>query len=589
MSSIENQNLVLKGMDHHMAGRAEQARAIYAQILQTEPENSQALGLMGMLAHQANDLPTALDYLQRADALSQGLRPHRHSLALVLKDLGRLDEAGALFEQLVAQHPDAYELWLPLAQIRLRQGDYLQAVSCYQQCTSLRADSADAWFDLGVVQLALEQWEAARESLTRVLTLRPNDAMVANNLGVTWKNQGNYAAAREWYDRALEIDPRLAHALFNIGTLYFREKKMKQASIWYLRTLEVEPQHLEANQNLASIYLDAGQQAQAQACRDRAYSNRPLFIDRSQDSVRTVLVLWASGKGNVPIDFLLPKAAYTRIVLVLEYATEEDLRTLPPYDLVFNAIGDPDITAPTRAPMAAFLARCSKKVLNLPQQIERTARDLTATLFQGIPGLCIPHTVRLPTAEFKMRVLQQPGIRLPIIVRPGNSHGGDHLVKLETAQQMAQETLFNAPLYYAGNYHEYRSADGFYRKYRIIFVDRKPYPYHMAIGPHWIVHYETAQMRDHPWKLAEEERFLADPRAALGEQAMAVVEEIGRRMDLDYCGVDFSILPDGQVLLFEANATMLIHPEDPAGVLGHKNQYVLRINMAFNELVQASG
>ena len=58
-------------------------------------------------------------------------------------------------------------------------------------------------------------------------------------------------------------------------------------------------------------------------------------------------------------------------------------------------------------------------------------------------------------------------------------------------------------------------------------------------------------------------------------------------MDLDYAGVDFSMLPDGRVLLFEANATMLVHPEDPDGVLAHKNPAIERIFEAFRAMLAA--
>jgi glutathione synthase/RimK-type ligase-like ATP-grasp enzyme len=91
-------------------------------------------------------------------------------------------------------------------------------------------------------------------------------------------------------------------------------------------------------------------------------------------------------------------------------------------------------------------------------------------------------------------------------------------------------------------------------------------------------------MEAHPWKLAQELAYLADPRAAFGERAFAVLAAIARRMDLDYCGIDFSLLPDGRVLLFEANATMLVHPEAEDGVTARKNPYVARIFTAFENL-----
>jgi hypothetical protein len=142
-----------------------------------------------------------------------------------------------------------------------------------------------------------------------------------------------------------------------------------------------------------------------------------------------------------------------------------------------------------------------------------------------------------------------------------------------------------APLY-AAQFVHFASPDGFFRKYRVIFIDREPYPYHLAISPHWLVHYATAQMLDHPWKLAEEQRFLRDPRSVLGASGDAAIRAVGARMDLDYAGVDFTLLGDGRVLVFEANPVMLVHPEDPHGPLAHKNHFVHRILDAFEAMLQ---
>jgi glutathione synthase/RimK-type ligase-like ATP-grasp enzyme len=128
------------------------------------------------------------------------------------------------------------------------------------------------------------------------------------------------------------------------------------------------------------------------------------------------------------------------------------------------------------------------------------------------------------------------------------------------------------------------SADGYFRKYRIVFVDREPYAYHLAISPQWMVHYVSAEMTTNPWKLDEERRFLENTSEALGERAAKAIAAIGRRLDLDYAGIDFTLLADGRVLVFEANATMLIHPESPDGVLAHKNAFVQRIVDAFEQL-----
>ena len=44
---------------------------------------------------------------------------------------------------------------------------------------------------------------------------------------------------------------------------------------------------------------------------------------------------------------------------------------------------------------------------------------------------------------------------------------------------------------------------------------------------------------------------------------MAALEQIRDALGLDYGGIDFGLGPNGDLLLFEANATMVIAPVDP--------------------------
>jgi hypothetical protein len=119
----------------------------------------------------------------------------------------------------------------------------------------------------------------------------------------------------------------------------------------------------------------------------------------------------------------------------------------------------------------------------------------------------------------------------------------------------------------------------------MIFVDRRPYPYHLAISDNWMVHHGTADMTKRPDRMAEELRFLEDPESAIGARALAAIAAVGQRLDLDYAGADFAVLPDGSVLVFEANANMLVHPEEADSPLAPKNPYVRRILDAFETMI----
>jgi glutathione synthase/RimK-type ligase-like ATP-grasp enzyme len=222
--------------------------------------------------------------------------------------------------------------------------------------------------------------------------------------------------------------------------------------------------------------------------------------------------------------------------------------------------------------------------------VMRTRRDRLGDLLGGLEDVVAPKTVRLGEAEMAargMRALAEfHGFEGPVLVRPAGLHGGQGVVRVDDLDGLDGFKPWPGD-HYMIQYVDYRSADGFYRKQRTLFVDGRPFPYHQAISGDWLVHHDTAGMDDSADRRTEEARFLADPAAVLGARGMAAIEAIGRALDLDYCGVDFAVLADGRILVFEANATMLTHFEDPTGPYAHKNPYVAAIAEAFQALLRA--
>ena len=572
-------------IDHHMAGRLDLAEQGYQQLLRADSNHAETLCLYGVLAQQTGHHAIALDYMRKALSLKPDNGLFLSTLANALREQAQYPESALLYERALAVQPDDLNSWLNFGSVLQQLHRYSDAALCYREIIRREPAYPEAHNDLGVALLGLQDVDAAMRSFQEAVRLKSDYAEAHNNLGVIYKNKKKYDEATDCYYAALRYKPDYAKALFNLGTIYFVKKNHDLALKWYRKALDLDEELLEAHQNVASILLDQGHLDEAQYHRDRAYTRQPILIDSVEKPIKSVAILWAAGKGNIPIEFLWPKACYTRIVCMMEYVTDSHMQSLPHYDLVFNAIGDSDVTGPTQAAVERFQEVCIKPFLNAPLGVINTSRDHISTLFAAIEHVVCPPTLRCATSLFKESVLNSATIQFPIIVRPGGSHGGDHLCKIENEQELMALNLFNSTVYYASNYVDYLSPDGYFRKYRIAFVDRKPYPYHLAIGKHWIIHYETADMLTAEWKRAEEVAFLDNPRLALGDKAMDAIEKIGHAMNLDFCGVDFSLLPDGRVLVFEANATMLIHPEDADGVLAHKNVYVQRIFDAFNRHV----
>ncbi|WP_233869813.1 ATP-grasp domain-containing protein [Paraburkholderia adhaesiva] len=374
-----------------------------------------------------------------------------------------------------------------------------------------------------------------------------------------------------------------------VATGYFMKGDHASAQRWYELALNLDAAQAAAWQNLAAIHATAGRYDIADRCRDRAYALQRVYVESSGEPVRRVLLLCAGrSAGNVPFDLLVPTPHNARIKYAIDYAQPHEDALLPPFDLAFNVIGDADIASPLQARVERFTLAESRPVLNVPERVAATRRDRLPALLCGLTDVQTAPCIRIEAADAHAQArIDSAGLKLPLLVRPVATHGGEGLVRCDTPVELEAALAGQSGPFYVSAFRDTRDADGSYRKYRVVFVDREPYPYHLAISPNWMVHYFSAGMEGVHWKLDEEARFLADPAAALGERAAKAIAAIGQRLDLDYAGVDFTLLPDGSVFVFEANATMLVHRERAGGELAHKNDYVQRIADAFEAMMHA--
>ena len=365
-------------------------------------------------------------------------------------------------------------------------------------------------------------------------------------------------------------------------------------SVAILQTLLAEQPLVDDDLEIAvwkatGALMEREQQDEAHRLLRLLYARQSFRTTRKRPEPDGTLLVLSSWDGNVPDEHLLQRLNMNIVKWMLEFGDEEHERRLPPYHVVLNVVGDADQGAAALAKVAEFERRTQAPFLNRAAHILRTRRDRIGLLFEGIDGLVIPHCVRLSQSE-RARLapdlaLAQSALRVPVLLREAGRHGGETVRRLDTDEAFAQAWQEGSGDAYLTEYRDYASPDGFYRKYRVIFVDRQPFPYHLAISPHWLVHYFSADMIEHDAKREEELRFLADMDGVLGPRAVAALHEVGHRLDLGYGGIDFSLLPDGRILLFEANATMLVHPEDKDGVLATKNPFIDHIFDAFDRTV----
>jgi glutathione synthase/RimK-type ligase-like ATP-grasp enzyme len=487
----------------------------------------------------------------------------------------------AFYRSLLLRDPGLASVRADLAQTLLLAGDLDGAIAEASAALDRDPSLIHAWLVRATARKAQCLYEAAARDFERAAPLAPERPMILVNLANSYAEIGRLDDAERVLRRAVAMAPGCMEAQASLGSVLVKQGRLAEAEAPCRAALALDPELIGAHQNLSGI-LATTDHAAARAHRDAAYGRQQIFIARAPRPERTVLVLAAADPANVPLQHLLARATTTVIQWYVEYATVDQDAALPHADLVFNAIGDPDL-APTLNPsVARVLHAQAGRVLNHPAKVALTRRCDLPRLLAGIPGIVVPPVIHHTGGRDRPAgALASAAMAFPVLVRPLGSHGGEGVRKCDDAEALAAlaETAS-----YVTEFVDCLSADGWDRKYRAIFVDGKPYAYHLAIANHWLVHYWTAGMEHDADRREEEHRFLTDPGSAIGVGAMAALGAIGERLGLDFAGIDFGLLPDGRLLVFEANATMLIHPEREA-CFAYRNPAVHAIQSAFDAML----
>lgn len=361
-----------------------------------------------------------------------------------------------------------------------------------------------------------------------------------------------------------------------------------------------EPENAAALMDLATIEQLFGNEQDGINRQSEALRSRQVYRSSGapENPVLRLLALAAPGDvgNNTPLEFLLEGSDIALATLYL-VPSKPLPQNIPEHDVAIVAVRQRDANRAVLEMIAGLLPSWPKPVLNHPDRIGLLARERLHSVVKSAPELVVPPTVRIDrttlgeiAAGLTALEAHLPDGAFPLIARPLDSHAGRGLQKLDDAAALAH--------YLAGRpergFHispclDYRSPDGLFRKYRIVFIGGKPYACHMAIGEQWMFSYSDARMGESAAKKIEEERFMTRFEFEFAERHLAALTAIAERVGLDYFGIDCAQTAEGKLLLFEADVAMIVHLMDSPVVFPYKAPQMQKLFAAFGAMVKDGG
>jgi len=488
----------------HIENNYDQAKNIYVELLDMFPNDIVCLNNLAILSEGTIKEKLLLKALQ----IDPTYKDANINIANYYFDLEFYEKSLYYFNLLIEIDPSKIEFLLKIGDINFKLKKFNEAIKAYKSIDLLMPNNAEIFTRLGQT--------FALKSMLKIDTDNSNEEAVF------------------YFEQALSIDSSL---------------KLPNDFISQYLELKGQPTKALLYRKNISDKIDFK------------------FID-APNEIRKVLIIQAPGDGNIPFRNIIPNTHNSYILTTMFLNEIDTLDHFPKFNVAINCVGNPDFLSEKLINnIKKIQNKFTNRILNPIEKILQTRRDKIKFLLSDIDDVIVPETIILNKASLRNIIdnkdISNLSIEYPFIIRPVGGHGGYGMSLIENLEALSNYMINEAEAFYCINFHDYKSEDHYYRKYRSVFVDRKIYHYHLAISNNWIVHYFSADMLKEPFKRHEEHHFLDFPEKTIGTKAHKALELIAQRLDLDYAGIDYSILKDGRLFVFETNSLISVYPVDP--------------------------
>ncbi len=233
----------------HQAGQLEQARQLYEATLKIDPQNPDALHLLGVASAQSGDHQRAIDLIGKAIGVNANNAVYYYNRGAALQKLNRLNEAIASYDKTLALKPDFVDAYNSRGNALQDLKRFEEAIACYDRVVALKPTHAEAHINKGNALLAVRRFSEAVTSYDKALKVQSNYVEAHANRGLALFELRRFEDAVASYDKALALQPDNADGYCDRGHALQQLERFQEAIANYDAALAVAPDHPDAHTN----------------------------------------------------------------------------------------------------------------------------------------------------------------------------------------------------------------------------------------------------------------------------------------------------------------------------------------------------
>ena len=270
-----NQELLTKGFAHHQKGELIAAGTFYAEILQNDPRNFDALHLSGLIAAQGNQYDLAIKLILQALSINPADASAHCNLGNVFLNQNKYVLAIEQYSKAILRKSNYEEAFYSRGLAYQKLGQFKNAEEDYLKAIAINSKHIGTHTNLGNVYQMQKKYNEAINCYENAINLGLPIAEPFNNRGNLFHELKRYKESLLDFDEALKINPNYPEALSNKGNSLFALKKYDEAIFFYNKAIAIKPSYAEAHHNRGNLYKELKNYELAAADYEKALIYKP--------------------------------------------------------------------------------------------------------------------------------------------------------------------------------------------------------------------------------------------------------------------------------------------------------------------------
>lgn len=143
----------------------------------------------------------------RAAGISSSDVSNKLQSALELHQKGHIDQAEALYQEILQSHPKNFDALQLLATVALQKKNHNQAITLFQKGFKLNNQHPGSYNNYGIALQNVKRYREALISYDKALILNPQYQEAYFNRGIVLYNLKRYNEALDSYDKVIDLNP----------------------------------------------------------------------------------------------------------------------------------------------------------------------------------------------------------------------------------------------------------------------------------------------------------------------------------------------------------------------------------------------